>query len=1007
MYQEYLENYNEQTKKFGPKVAIFLMVGIFYEMYDVMDPETSSSNKGKTSFSELIDLLGLKVSIKKGDGPNGLDGLVAGIPDYSVHKWAAKLTQLGWTVVLVEQVKNVQGKVVKRNVERILTPGTHIEAATAEDLFITFCCIDQHEGKEAPHISMASIDLTTGHLHVFTEQAQGSDDAWTSNEAVQFMDLYSPREVLWSINGSRLFMESMDQKKLKNILGCSSATFHRREALTSGAWTKPEFRETFLREACSLKSLLPTHVALHLAPGSRTETALLSLLNSLKDLWPSMKLGQLMVYPWIPGSMLRLGENALFQLHMLVQGSSSGSGAATATASAKQDVLSLVDKTQSPMGSRGLRERLLKPSADVATIRANLDAVEAWTKKDVEPIIKRLRSLTDIDRLYRKIQQGSLQATDLINLDTSFKAMQWISVSEGAQCQEQQETIVKIRDTVFTVFNPQKVYAASEDISLFHHGLVPELDLIESHILEQNKKLEVWIQARALEAGVAADVFKLEERESGIIVKGPRAVIQCLNASGKLPTSVSAKLNKTGSYLESPELDQISVILGRLRDSLKKRQGLALLEHGTKLADDLFLGWTKISEWITSVDVNSSLAVVAKHYGYEKPTIIDSSDAAGSIQIQGLRHPLLEVQDRKIPYVQHNVGLGALGSEQGWLLYGLNASGKSSLMRAVGLAVLLAQGGCFVPCSAMTLAPFASLHTRIINTDNLWMGLSSFAVEMSEMREIFREAGPRSLVLGDELCSGTETTSATALVAAGLKGLLKRGARFLFATHLHGLSSIPEVIQDLRLKIWHLHVEYDKLKDKLVYHRTLREGSGSSLYGLEVAKAMRIPDDILEDAILFRKRLAGEAELSESVGSSWNSGIIKYKCDICGKTDFSTLEVHHIMERQRATKTGHLADNSNVHSQANLVVVCDKCHDAIHGGTLAIGPMIQTSDGMERSVTTVTSSSIKSKWSEDQLKEIHDAVARFPKLSVANLSKFLLNQHNIQISGATLKKMIS
>ena len=993
MYQEYLENYKEQTKKFGPKVAIFLMVGIFYEMYDVLNPETGT---GKTSFSELIDLLGLKVSVKKGDGPDGLDGLVAGIPDYSVHKWAAKLTQLGWTVVLVEQVKNVQGKVVKRNVERILTPGTHVEAATAEDLFITFCCIDEHQSKEAPHISMASIDLTTGHLHVFTEQAQGSEEAWTSNEAVQFMDLYSPREVLWSIHGSRRFIDSMEQKKLKNILGCSSSiTFHKREALTSGAWTKSEFREAFLREACSLKSLLPTHIALHLAPGSRIETALLSLLNSLKDLWPSMKLGQLMVYPWIPGSMLRLGENALFQLHMLVQGESSSSG---------KDVLSLIDKTQSPMGTRGLRERLLKPSADPVIIRANLDAVESWVKKDSEQVIKRLRSLTDIDRLYRKIQQGSLQATDLINLDTTFKAMQWISVSEP-HYQEQQEAIVKIRDVIFSVFNPNKVYAASDDTSLFHHGLVSELDILEGQILEQNKKLEGWIQARALEANVAVDTFKLEERESGIIVKGPRAIIQCLNASGKLPVNVVAKLNKTGSYLESPELDQISVIIARLRNSLKRRQALALLEHGTKLADDLFLPWNKVSEWITSIDVNSSLAVVAKQNGYEKPTIIDSMEE-GSIQIQGLRHPLLEMQDRKVPYVQHNVGLGTAQAEQGWLLYGLNASGKSSLMRAVGLAVLLAQGGSFVPCSSMTLAPFASLHTRIINTDNLWMGLSSFAVEMSEMREIFREAGPRSLVLGDELCSGTETTSATALVAAGLKGLLKRGARFLFATHLHGLSSIPEVIGDQRLKIWHLHVEYDKLKDKLVYHRTLREGSGSSLYGLEVAKAMRIPDDILEDAILFRKRLAGEAELSESVGSSWNSVIIKYKCNICGKMDFSTLEVHHIIERNKANGMAHLADNSNVHSQANLVVVCDKCHDAIHGGTLAIGPMVQTSDGMERSVTTVTSSSIKSKWSDEQLKEIHDAVERFPKLSVANLSKYLLNQHNIHISGPTLKKLL-
>ena len=963
------------------------MVGIFYEMYDVMDPETGT---GKTSFSQLIDLLGLKVSIKKGEGPGGLDGLVAGIPDYSVHRWASRLTQLGWTVVLIEQVKNIQGKVVKRNVERILTPGTHVEAATSEDLFISFVSLEENT-KGAPYIAMTTIDLTTGHLHVFDSQTQGSEEAWTSNESVQFMELYPPREVLWSTTGSRRFME-LDEAKLRKILSCpEKTTFHRREALNSGAWENPEFREEFLRERCSLKSLLPTHVALHLAPGSRSETALISLLNSLKDLWPSMKLGQLLVYPWIPGSMLRLGENALFQLHMVVND--------------RLDVLTLLDKTASPMGHRGLRERLLKPSADAGVIQKNLDAVESWLKRDVDPVIKRLRTLADIDRLYRKIQQGTLQATDLINLDTTFKAMQWIAVSQGDQGQKEQEQIVLIRDSVFAIFNAEKVYSASDDISLFHSGLVPELDMLEAHIIDQNVRLEAWIKSRAQEANVAADVFKIEYREGGMIVKGPRGVIQTLNASGKMPSNVTAKLNKTGSHLESTELDQIFAIITRLRDTLKKKQSVALLEYGSKLADDIFLAWTQVSEWITGIDVNSSLALVAKQNGYEKPTILCGEK--GSIEIKGLRHPLLEAQDRKIPYVQHDVTIGSK-EKQGWLLYGLNASGKSSLMRAVGLATLLAQGGSFVPCSSMTLAPFASIHTRIVNTDNLWMGLSSFAVEMSEMRDIFREAGPRSLVLGDELCSGTETTSATALVAAGLKGLIKRGARFLFATHLHGLSKIPEVAADERLKIWHLHVEYDKIKDKLVYHRTLREGSGSSLYGLEVAKAMRIPDDILEDAIRFRKSLAGEAELSGSVGSSWNSGIVKYKCEMCGKTDFSDLEVHHIKERHLADTNGHLTDRSNVHSQANLVVICDKCHDAVHAGSLAIGPLVQTSDGMERSVTTVTSSStLKSKWTDEQREIIQSAHNKFPKLSQANLSKYLLNQHNISISTATLKKLLS
>ena len=980
MYQEYLDNFNEQTKKFGQKVAIFLMVGIFYEMYDVMDPESSTENKGKTTFSELVDLLGLKVSVKKGEGPNGLDGLVAGIPDYSVHKWAARLTQLGWTVVLVEQVKNVQGKVIKRATERILTPGTHVEAATSDDLYLTFVSLT--ESQEAPYISTVALDLTTGHLHVFDTKAQGTKDAWTSNDIVQFMELYPPREVLWSTAGSTRFSD-ISETKIKSILGCpNGTTFHRREALTSGAWTKPDFRESFLKEQCSLKSLLPTHVALHLAPGSRTETALLSLLYSLKDLWPSMKLGQLLVYPWVPGSTMRLGENALVQLHMIVQDQT------------KMDVLSLVDKCVSPMGHRGLRERLLKPSSDVQHIRANLDAVDEWTKKEYDHIVKRIKTMTDVDRLYRKIQQGQLQSTDLIAFDTTFKAMKWIPNGP--------KEIQLIYEQVFQIFNVDKFYLASEDTSLFHNGLCEDLDIIEQQIQEQWAKLNTWIEHIAKLAAVAADTFKTEFREASLVIKGPRGVIQTLNASGKLPPSCIAKLNKTGSHLESSELDQLYVVLMRLREALKKKQAVQLVEHGSKLADQIFDQWISVSDWITKLDVNIGLAKVAKEYGYSKPIIQEGAE--GSIEIQGLRHPLLEAQDKKIPYVQHDI---SLTPKQSWLLYGLNASGKSSLMRAVGLATLLAQGGSFVPCSSMTLVPFQSLHTRIINTDNLWMGLSSFAVEMSEMRDIFREAGPKSLVLGDELCSGTETTSATALVAAGLKGLIKRGSRFLFATHLHGLSKIKEVSEDPGLKIWHLHVEYDHFSDKLVYHRTLREGSGSSLYGLEVAKAMRIPNDILEDAIRFRKSLAGETELSESVGSSWNSNVLRIKCEKCGTTEAKGLEVHHIKPRHHASDSGHLEDGTNVHSKANLVVLCDKCHDEEHVEA-TIGPLVQTSDGMERSIVTNSSTETKkSKWSQEELSEIRASYTKFPKLSMPALAKYLLNQHSIQISVPTLKKLLA
>ncbi len=262
-----------------------------------------------------------------------------------------------------------------------------------------------------------------------------------------------------------------------------------------------------------------------------------------------------------------------------------------------------------------------------------------------------------------------------------------------------------------------------------------------------------------------------------------------------MPKNAKLVQNKGSAYIECSDLDHIYATLSRLREQLSQAQTSALVEQGSALSMALFDSWMRITNWITDIDVNLTLARVAEKNGYIRPTIVDDAKD-GYVEIAGLRHPLLELQDRRIPYVQHDVQLGGT-AKPGWLLYELNASGKSSLMRAVGLSVLLAQAGSFVPARSLKLAPFNSLHTRIVNTDNLWMGLSSFAVEMSEMRDIFKDAGSKSLVLGDELCSGTETTSATALVAAGLRGLLKREAKFLFATHLHGLAQIPEVLEDL------------------------------------------------------------------------------------------------------------------------------------------------------------------------------------------------------------------
>jgi DNA mismatch repair protein MutS len=263
----------------------------------------------------------------------------------------------------------------------------------------------------------------------------------------------------------------------------------------------------------------------------------------------------------------------------------------------------------------------------------------------------------------------------------------------------------------------------------------------------------------------------------------------------------------------------------------------------------------------------------------------------------------------------------------------MNASGKSSLMKAIGLCVVLAQCGFPVPAATCRISPFSAVFTRILGNDNLWAGLSSFAVEMTEFREILQYADERSIVLGDELCSGTESLSATALVAAGVEVLAARGTKFIFATHLHELATATCV------KSVHLRVHYDAATDHLVYDRHLAPGSGSALYGLEVCRALDLPAGYLDRATAIRKSLAG---WTAPHVSTYSNAVAVDRCGVCGSTD--RLEVHHIRPQVQAKEAA--TEGVNIHAAGNLVCLCATCHDDHHGGRLVIEGWSDTSVGL-------------------------------------------------------------
>ncbi|MEJ2468902.1 MAG: DNA mismatch repair protein, partial [Campylobacterales bacterium] len=251
---------------------------------------------------------------------------------------------------------------------------------------------------------------------------------------------------------------------------------------------------------------------------------------------------------------------------------------------------------------------------------------------------------------------------------------------------------------------------------------------------------------------------------------------------------------------------------------------------------------------------------------------------------------------------------------------------------------------------SMKFSLFESLFTRIVSRDNLQKGLSTFAVEMMELKNIFNRAGTRSLILGDEISHGTETLSGVAIVASAIMKLAKTRSIFLFATHLHQLSTMEEMRRLENVVDLHLSVEYDDAQDKLVFNRVLQPGSGSSVYGLEFARSLHMDAEFLDGANKIRKRLSNDFDelelLVKKRSSKYNKDLYVTTCVICGA---KAEDVHHIAHQSSANARGFIG-HVPVNHRHNLIPLCREHHREIHEGKLQVKGFVMTSSGLELDV---------------------------------------------------------
>ena len=371
-------------------------------------------------------------------------------------------------------------------------------------------------------------------------------------------------------------------------------------------------------------------------------------------------------------------------------------------------------------------------------------------------------------------------------------------------------------------------------------------------------------------------------------------------------------------------------------------------DHYQQFLDELYTTYRYImddaSYYVSIIDFIKSGAKCSDKYFYNRPKIALNDDKS-FIDTKNIRHPIVErINQNQAEYKPMNVKIG-VNNLDGMLLYGLNSAGKSTLQKSVGINLILAQIGYYVSAESFEYYPYNSLFTRISGNDNLFKGLSSFALEIVELSGILKRSGKNTLVIADEVCRGTEYKSSIVIVMTMIEILSKSQTSFITATHLHKLTKLDRMKQIRNVKPYHIHISYDEKTNTLVYDRELREGVGEEFYGLNVAKCLINDSKFIETANEIRKEIDSKKTLSR-----YNKRLEMERCSVCSHVPDMTetsLETHHIIPQKDYKNKTNEKKHINMNSIPNLCVLCQKCHDDVDRGNLIIGGYVETSTGLK------------------------------------------------------------
>ena len=807
MMQHYL-----QTKKEYPGCILFYRLGDFYEMFfedaEIVSRELELTLTGKSC--------GLPERAP-----------MCGVPFHAVDSYLTRLVEKGYKAAICEQVEDPRTAkgMVKREVIRIVTPGTNLDMDSIEEgknNFI-FCILYSRQGKSG--ISVA--DVTTGEFYM----TETEGDRKVYDEIVR----YSPSEIICN---ESFMLSGLDLTDLQERLGIIINTL-------SAHYFDENAAEKVISEHFHVSSL----IALGMDDKRAGSTAAGALLKYLYDTQKNSLSNITGINVYVSGKYMLLDSSTRRNLEL------------TETMPEKKkrgSLLWVLDRTGTAMGARKLHQMIEQPLVDRELIEKRLDAVDMLCQNTVDrdEIREYLQPVYDLERLMTRVSYGTANPRDLIALRGSLSMFapirQVLEDFEGGLLSELRDDMDDFRDLV---------------------------DLLNRSILDE-PPLQVK-EGGIIRGGFDADIDRLREAKT----QG-RQWLMNLEAEDQLRTGIKnlrIKYNKvfgyyfevTNSFKNMVPSDYMrkQTLVGSERYTSEKLKSLEdtilnaedklnTLEYGKfcEIRDTVggqISGIQKAARALAMLDALCSLSLVAERGHYARPSINDK----GYIKIKEGRHPVVEKMLQG-EFISNDTVLDGKKNAIA-IITGPNMAGKSTYMRQVALICLMAQIGSFVPAASADLCVVDRIFTRVGASDDLGSGQSTFMVEMNEVANILRNATPASLLILDEIGRGTSTYDGLSIAWSVIEHISNKkflGAKTLFATHYHELTELEGKIDNVS----NYCVAVKEKGDDIVFLRKIIKGGADKSYGIQVAKLAGLPDIVIDRAKELLDQLT-DSDITEKI----------------------------------------------------------------------------------------------------------------------------------------------